>query len=43
VVDPLNKLYESPNRSDASRESALANEATTAFTVRRGRIRIGGK
>jgi hypothetical protein len=41
VADPRNKLYESPNRSDASRESAQANEAITAFTVRRGRIKAG--
>jgi hypothetical protein len=42
VADPLNKLYESDRRSDAARESAQANEALTAFSVRRGRIRIGG-
>lgn len=38
VADPRDKLYESPNRSDASREGAQANEATTTFTVKRGRI-----
>jgi len=40
VADPRNKLHESPNRSDAARESAQANEATTTFTVRRGRIKV---
>ncbi len=40
IADPLDKLHESARRSDASRESAQANEATTAFTVRRGHIRI---
>jgi hypothetical protein len=40
VADPRNKLYESPNRSDASTESPQANEAVTMFSVRRGRIRI---
>ncbi len=39
IADPLNKLYESPKGSDATRESAQANEATTTFTVQRGRIR----
>jgi hypothetical protein len=39
IADPRNKLYESPSRGDASRESAQANEAVKAFTVRRGRIR----
>ena len=39
IADPLNKLYESPRRADASRESAQANEATTAFSVVGGRIR----
>jgi hypothetical protein len=40
VADPLNKLYESANRSDASRESPQANEAITTFTVRRDKIRL---
>jgi hypothetical protein len=33
IADPLNKLYESAGRADASRESVQANEATTAFSV----------
>jgi hypothetical protein len=41
VADPRNKLYESAQKSDAARESALANEAITVFTVRRNKIRIG--
>ncbi|HEV2786161.1 MAG TPA: lysyl oxidase family protein, partial [Solirubrobacteraceae bacterium] len=40
IADPLNKLYESAQRADLSRESTQANEATRAFTVRRGHIRI---
>lgn len=40
IADPRNKLYESASRSDSTRESAQANEATTVFTVKRGRIRI---
>ena len=41
VVDPRNKIYESANRSDAARESVQANEATTTFTVRRGKLQVG--
>ena len=33
VADPKNVLYESANRSEASRESQQANEAVTFFTV----------
>jgi hypothetical protein len=40
IADPRNKLYESASRSDSTRESAQANEATTVFTVKRGRIRV---
>jgi lysyl oxidase len=40
VADPLNKLYESANRSDPSRESEQVNEAITTFTVKRGHIRL---
>lgn len=39
IADPLNKLYESNRRADDSRESAQANEATTAFSVVGGHIR----
>jgi len=38
VADPRDKLFESAQRSDASRESTLANEAITVFTVKRGKI-----
>ena len=38
VTDPLNKIYESPNKADASRESVQANEAITVFTVQNGSI-----
>lgn len=40
VADPKNRLYESAGRSDAAREDALANEATTIFTVQRGRLKV---
>jgi Lysyl oxidase len=40
VADPKNRLYESANRADASRESAVANEAITSFTVQRGRLKL---
>jgi hypothetical protein len=33
VADPNNKLYESTNRSDTSREGEQDNEAVTFFTV----------
>lgn len=38
VVDPANILYESPEKSEASRESQQANEATTTFKVSGGAI-----
>ena len=40
VADPKNRLYESPNRSNAAREGELANEALTSFTVQRGRLKL---
>ena len=40
IADPRNKLHESANRSDSTRESAQANEASTVFTVKRNRIRV---
>ena len=40
VADPKNRLYESAGRSDAARESEVANEAITAFTVQRGRLKF---
>lgn len=40
VADPKNRLYESPNRDDVARESVVANEAITIFSVQRGRIRL---
>src|SRR5262245_40318502 len=33
IADPLNVLYESPNRSDSTVESRQANEAITTFRV----------
>jgi hypothetical protein len=39
IADPLNRLHESANRADHSRESVQANEATTAFSVVGGHIR----
>jgi Concanavalin A-like lectin/glucanases superfamily/Fibronectin type III domain len=38
VTDPDNKLYESPNKSDPSKESDVDNEATTTFTIQNGQI-----
>lgn len=38
VADPRNVLYESPLRS-GTQESAVSNEATRCFLIRRGRIR----
>ena len=35
IADPKDRLYESENRSDASRESQQANEGVTFFTVSR--------
>ncbi len=36
VVDPTNKIYESPNKGDVARESAEDNEAITMFSVQNG-------
>ena len=36
VADPLDLLYESPDRSGPEREGPEANEATTAFVIRNG-------
>ena len=36
VADPLNLIYESPNRSNSERESPEANESITFFAVRGG-------
>ena len=33
VADPLNRLYESPNKADPARESPQANEAITHFQL----------
>jgi concanavalin A-like lectin/glucanase superfamily protein/fibronectin type III domain protein/lysyl oxidase len=38
VVDPLNKVYESPGRSDPSTESQEANEAITQFNIASGKL-----
>jgi hypothetical protein len=38
VADPLNKIYESPNRADPARESELDNEAITPFSVQNGQL-----
>jgi hypothetical protein len=38
VADPFNLLFESEGRADPDRESVLANEAVTFFTVRGDRI-----
>jgi Lysyl oxidase len=38
IADPLNILYESPNRSDSSVESRTANEGLTPFRVVQGTI-----
>ena len=35
-ADPLNLIYESPDRADPQRERPEANEAVTVFTVRNG-------
>jgi len=40
IADPKDRIYESANKGDPTRESAEANEATTFFRVQRGRIRI---
>jgi hypothetical protein len=38
VADPLNKIYESPSKSDQSRESPEDNEAVTFFAVQGGQL-----
>jgi hypothetical protein len=38
VVDPLNKVYESPGKSDPSTESPEANEAITQFSIQSGKL-----
>jgi hypothetical protein len=38
VVDPTNKIYESPNKADVSREGQEANEAITTFAVQKGQL-----
>jgi hypothetical protein len=38
VTDPLNKIYESPGKSDTARESADDNEAATPLTIRNGAL-----
>jgi hypothetical protein len=40
VADPKNRLYESAARSDSARESQVANEGITSFTVQRGRLKL---
>ncbi len=40
VADPKNKLYESPNKNDKSRESPRANAGVTFFRVSGGTITI---
>jgi hypothetical protein len=40
VADPSDKLYESANRSDTSRESEQENEAVSFFTVQGSTITI---
>jgi Concanavalin A-like lectin/glucanases superfamily/Fibronectin type III domain len=38
VADPLNKIYESPAKSDANRENPADNEAITLFAVQGGKL-----
>src|SRR3954452_22739808 len=38
VVDPTNKIYESPSRGDTSREDPTVNDAALRFSVRGGSI-----
>ena len=38
IADPLNVLYESPNRADSTVESRTANEGLTSFRVVAGSI-----
>jgi hypothetical protein len=38
VVDPLNKIYESANKSDPATEGEIDNEAITVFNVEGGKL-----
>jgi hypothetical protein len=38
VTDPLNKIIESPSKADDSKESPVANEGVTRFSVAGGKI-----
>lgn len=38
VTDPNNKVYESPGKTDLTKESQAANEGIVAFTVQNGQI-----
>ncbi len=38
VTDPNNKVYESPNKADATKESQEVNEGITYFTIQNGQI-----
>jgi Concanavalin A-like lectin/glucanases superfamily/Fibronectin type III domain len=38
VVDPLNKVYESPGKSDPGAESPEVNEAITQFSIQSGKL-----
>lgn len=40
IADPAERLYESPNKEDASREGTLLNEAVVFFNVRGDRVRV---
>ena len=42
IADPKNRIYESANKSDTSRESPQANEAVTFFTVQGGTVKVTG-
>jgi concanavalin A-like lectin/glucanase superfamily protein/fibronectin type III domain protein len=38
VTDPTNKVYESANKADTSREGQVDNEATTTFSIQGGNL-----
>ena len=38
VTDPNNKVYESPSKADAGKESQQANEAIVVFTIQNGQV-----
>jgi Concanavalin A-like lectin/glucanases superfamily/Fibronectin type III domain/Lysyl oxidase len=38
VVDPLNKIYESPGKADSNTESQIDNEAITIFKVEKNKL-----